>query len=201
MRSSVKNIIKFIAECEKLKDELRHSWSSRGRQESVAEHSWRVAIMLLACEDHLPKNFNILKALKMSLLHDIGEVYAKDIHYAEVNKNCSSILARATDEERAICRISEILNSQKSDIYDIWKEFADNVTQEATVVNCLDKLEACIQHYQADISTWTRQEFAMIEGYFDEIMSSCTIIEELKFLTKQLIDEKLNKRTGKNEDT
>lgn len=64
--------IEFLNKIEKLKCNTRHSWTSTGRQESVAEHSWRLAVMAMLCEDEYP-DLNISKVIKMCLIHDIGE--------------------------------------------------------------------------------------------------------------------------------
>ncbi|MBU0579064.1 HD domain-containing protein [Patescibacteria group bacterium] len=48
-----KNILKFFHEIEALKKLLRHSWLSDGRQESVAEHTWRITMMALILYDQM----------------------------------------------------------------------------------------------------------------------------------------------------
>lgn len=63
--------IDFLNAIEKLKCNTRHSWTSNGRQESVAEHSWRLAIMAMLCADEYPA-LNIDKVIKMCLIHDFG---------------------------------------------------------------------------------------------------------------------------------
>ena len=56
--------IKFLNVIEKLKCITRHSWTSSGRHESVAEHSWRLAVMAMLCADEYP-DLNINKVIKM----------------------------------------------------------------------------------------------------------------------------------------
>jgi len=68
MQQKIKNIIKFLNDLEALKSELRHSWMSSGRQESVAEHSWRCAVMALVLALEFPE-VNIIKVIKMCLIH------------------------------------------------------------------------------------------------------------------------------------
>ena len=50
-----RNYIDFLGKIEKLKCNTRHSWTSSGRRESVAEHTWRLAVMALLCEDEFPE--------------------------------------------------------------------------------------------------------------------------------------------------
>ena len=70
--------IEFLNVIEKLKCNTRHSWTSSGRQESVAEHSWRLAVMAMLCADEYP-NVDINKVIKMCLIHDWGEAITGDI--------------------------------------------------------------------------------------------------------------------------
>ena len=70
--------IDFLNVIEKLKCNTRHSWTSSGRQESVAEHSWRLAVMAMLCADEYP-SLDINKVIKMCLIHDFGEAITGDI--------------------------------------------------------------------------------------------------------------------------
>ena len=73
-----RTLIEFLNIIEKLKCNTRHSWTSNGRQESVAEHSWRTAVMALLVSNEFPA-VNINKVIKMCLIHDFGEAITGDI--------------------------------------------------------------------------------------------------------------------------
>ena len=73
-----RNYITFLNTIEKLKCNTRHSWTSTGRQESVAEHSWRLAVMAMLCADEYP-DLDMNKVIKMCLIHDFGEALTGDI--------------------------------------------------------------------------------------------------------------------------
>src|SRR5690554_3323381 len=75
---NIKMIISFLNKIEKLKCITRHSWTSDGRKESVAEHSWRLAIMIYLLQDEL-KGCNVDKMVTMALFHDISEVKFGDV--------------------------------------------------------------------------------------------------------------------------
>ena len=45
-------ILKLLGEVENLKNELRHSWTSQGRQESVAEHVFRAIFLAFILQPH-----------------------------------------------------------------------------------------------------------------------------------------------------
>ena len=57
---------------EKLKDTTRHCYTSGGRHESVAEHSWRIALMAFFLRDEFPEA-DMDKVTRMCLIHDLGE--------------------------------------------------------------------------------------------------------------------------------
>ena len=61
-----------------LKERTRHAWMKSGRQESVAEHSWRMALMAYFLHDRFP-TADLPRVLLMALLHDAGEVFTGDI--------------------------------------------------------------------------------------------------------------------------
>lgn len=73
-----KEFLAFLARLEKLKCNTRHSWTSSGRHESVAEHSWRLAMLAMLLKDALPE-VDMDKVLRMCLIHDVGEAVTGDI--------------------------------------------------------------------------------------------------------------------------
>ena len=58
---------------ERLKTELRHSWLSDDRQESVAEHCWMMSLMAFVIAPHLEHKVNLPHALLLILVHDLAE--------------------------------------------------------------------------------------------------------------------------------
>lgn len=74
----VRKLIEILSVAEKLKNNTRHSWTSSGRQESVAEHSWRLALMAYLVKDEFP-DADINKVILMCIIHDLGEAFTGDI--------------------------------------------------------------------------------------------------------------------------
>lgn len=74
----VRALLDVLHIAERLKDELRHCETSRGRRESVAEHSWRLALMAFFMKDEFPA-LDMDKVIKMCLIHDLGECFTGDI--------------------------------------------------------------------------------------------------------------------------
>lgn len=159
----LKNALQLIKLGEALKRELRHSWLSDGRRESVAEHTWRVALMAMALESSLPQKIDSEKMLKMIIIHDLVEAYATDIPAFDTMNNAEAKQLKMENESRAIEKIRDLMGGTTGQLfYDLWFEFEHKVTYEAKVANALDKLEAQIQHNEADIETWLPIEFEML---------------------------------------
>jgi putative hydrolases of HD superfamily len=73
MVNQLTQITDFIRSIEVLKTTVRHNWFHNGRQESVAEHSWRMALFFITVQESLHLEVDVLKIIKMILVHDIPE--------------------------------------------------------------------------------------------------------------------------------
>lgn len=92
-----------------MKFELRHSWLSSGRQESVAEHTWQMAIMAVLVHSHLEKPVNLEHTLKMILVHDLAEAETGDIPFFEKSQRQEQ---KAEHEQVAIENIRKMLDAE-----------------------------------------------------------------------------------------
>ena len=185
MKTEAKKILEFLHIAENLKKLIRHSWLSDGRQESVAEHTWRMSIMFLLIEPHLGIKIDALRTLEMIVIHDIIEALVGDVPAFETF-NPAVKQEKIRMETQAINQIRATLNNETGEkFYALWHEFEDKLTDEAKVANAIDKLEAQIQHNEADISTWLDIEKDMLHMMdkhvqFNEFLTTFknTIVEE-----------------------
>ena len=69
----------FLGKLERMKSVPRHSITVEGVKESVAAHSWRLAVMAFLLKNEVDEDVNIDKVIRMCLLHDIGEAVTNDI--------------------------------------------------------------------------------------------------------------------------
>ena len=144
--NNIDKVIRFIKEIENLKSVTRTAWTKTGRRESTAEHSWRLAMLLMVLREDF-KDLDIDKAIKMSLVHDLGELYDGDISAKLQNDNDN----KAYMEEKAMRRMLTILPENLAEnIYDLWKEYNECSTKEAKLVKAMDKLETIVQHNQGE---------------------------------------------------
>jgi len=191
MKNEISSILKVLALAERLKFELRHSYTSSGRQESVAEHTWRMSLMAVLIEPLLTRKVDTARLLKMIIIHDLVEAEAKDISALDVLRNPEIKIKKAEDEKRAIENLRvALIETNGNEIYDLFYEFEHKETYEAKVANALDKLEVQLQHNHADFSTWEEIEYEMSfmmdkHVLFDETLS------ELKRQIEMEAEEKM----------
>ncbi|WP_438824864.1 HD domain-containing protein [Bacillus sp. JJ722] len=179
------SILEVVKLGEKLKYELRHSWLSNGRQESVAEHTWRVSLMAMLIEPYLDQKVDTAKLLKMIIIHDLVEAEATDIPAFDTMNNPEIKKQKTLNELKAIENIRNMLKGQLgNEVYDLWMEFENKQTFEAKVANALDKLEVQIQHNEADINTWLD-----IEHKMSFMMDKHTDFNSILTIFKDIIEE------------
>ncbi len=184
-----RELIDFMHLAERLKDDIRHCVTSKGRPESVAEHSWRVALMAVLLEDDM-KELDTHKILAMTVLHDLGEALTGDI---------PSFLKTADDskkEDDALYHVLEKMSSPtKERLIALFDEMHAQQTKEAKIYKALDKMEAVIQHNESPLDTWLPLEYELNQTYgYEEAEEAHEKLFEIRKLlvldTKQkLIDE------------
>jgi len=187
MKEKALKILKFLNEVEKLKSVTRHSWTSSGRQESVPEHSWRMAVFALVLEKEFPE-INIQRVIELSIIHDFGEIYDGDTPAFKSDPN------KLEKEEKAIKKLVESLDSDvQNKIISLWKEYNECKTNEAKLAKALDKLEVLMQHNEADKVNLTHKEWEFNLIYGKEFTDFHSFIKEFrKIIDKQTIEKVKN---------
>jgi putative hydrolase of HD superfamily len=183
-------IIKFLGLAEKLKCELRHSWTSTMRQESVAEHSWRLCVFSWLLKSKLQHEYDMDKVMKMCLFHDLGEAIAGDI--PSFNKSEEDV----RKEETAVSQIIEMLDEEAGgELAELFLEMKEQKSKEARLFNALDKLEAVIQHNESPIETWIPLEFELNKVYANEEVKGIKVMEVLREAVRKDTLDKLMKHS------
>ena len=181
-------LLEILSVAEKLKCSTRHCYTSNGRHESVAEHSWRLALMamLLSGEEEF-QAVDMNKVIRMCLIHDLGEAFTGDIP-AFLKKNED---AQAEDQllEQWVDGFPEV---QKQEFQELLKEMGAQETREARIYKALDKLEAIIQHNESDIATWLPLEYDLQFTYGKENMQCSEYLTELRKVIDQWTREKID---------
>jgi putative hydrolases of HD superfamily len=189
---SLQEIMDFTAYAEGLKRELRNSFLSNGRQESVADHSWRMALMAMLIAPKTKLNLNMEKILKMILIHDLVEIEAGNIPTTEQTPEV--LVQKDINEQRAIETIRKKLkNTSGEEIYLLWNEFEDLKTPEAIFAKIMDKVECIIQKNQQTIDRSEGEP-----GYFKKLSELGKIDSFLSSICESAI-EKAGERDRKNQ--
>lgn len=189
-----KRLLSFVYLSERLKMELRHSWLSDGREESVAEHVWRVSLMVILFHPYLDQKIDVEKALKMSVIHDLAEVITGDIPYYLTPEGSEAKLQKEVDEKKAMESIREELKCiVGEEIEALWIEYEINETYEAKFVRALDKIEAQMQRNQAPLETWNEHELRDLPKRLDSFCKFDIFLEKIKGTVQDQCLEKLNR--------
>ena len=152
MKNNLLKQIEFIKEIDKVKYIQRKTkLFNSDRNENDAEHSWHLAMMTIVLAEHSDVPIDILKVLKMVLIHDIVEIDAGDTFIYDTTKNHSN-----TDEERiAAHRIFGLLPKEQADeLIEVWEEFENGMTNEAKFAKSMDRFEPLLQNFSNDGGTW-----------------------------------------------
>lgn len=145
------------------------------RYESVADHTWRMALLLAVSESRLSKPLDFKKAMTMLLIHDLPEIIAGDASPlgTDGTGNDSHAYNREVAEgkfQKEDAAAREIFGTLPEDLrahlYELWREFEEQSSYEARVVKALDKLEAKLQalEYTGGVMFPEHRDFTMRYG-------------------------------------
>jgi len=147
--------ISFLMEADKLKQIYRQSLLSDGsREENDAEHSWHLALMVVLLNEYANEpGLDILKTVKMVLIHDIVEIDAGDTFIYDTVHNTS----KSKREKKAAARIFGILPpDQELEFRQLWEEFEARETPEAKFAAVFDRLQPLLLNYRTAGHTWKK---------------------------------------------
>jgi putative hydrolase of HD superfamily len=148
--SELAGLLEFLRAAERLKTVTRSAYTSAGRAESVAEHTWRLSLMALLVAPAFPE-VDFARLIKMCLVHDLGEAIRGDIPAPEQRRRmaASGTAGKAADERRDLITLLQPLPaSLRVEITELWDEYEAAQSAEAKLAKALDKLETILQHTQ-----------------------------------------------------
>ncbi len=143
-------VLEFLRAAERLKTVTRSGYTSAGRPESVAEHTWRLALMALLLAPEFP-GVDFARLVKICLVHDLGEAIGGDIPAPEQARRAAAGESggKAAAERRDLVTLLAPLPSRlREEITELWDEYEAAESPEARLAKALDKLETILQHTQ-----------------------------------------------------
>ena len=177
-------LINALGVAEKLKNVTRHCDTSGGRRESVAEHSWRAALMAYLMKDEFPEA-DMDKVIAMCLIHDLGEAFTGDIptfYKTDADEE--------TEERLLYDWVASLPEPYATEMRALYEEMAERQTVEAKIYKAIDGLEAVLQHNESALDTWIPHEYELNQTYgTDRVAFS----EYLTALRKELKEDTVRK--------
>ena len=170
------DVISFYMQYNHLKNIYRQGWlkvriglEHKEKCESVAEHSFSMALLAITIIEKYKLSYDFLKCMKMCIIHELGEIYAGDYTpYDNITKE-----EKHNQERQAIKKVLKSIDFD-NDFLDIWEEFEKRETKEAKFVKNLDELEFILQAaaYGLDVSCFNRCISNITDEYCKEILNS-----------------------------
>ncbi len=169
-----RELLNALHVAERLKDTTRHCYTSGGRHESVAEHSWRAALMAYWLKEEFPQA-DMDKVIRMCLIHDLGEAFTGDIPTFEKNAEDEE-----TEEELLYRWVDSLPEPFAEEMRRLYEEMAERRTLEAKIYKAIDNLEAVVQHNESDISTWIPHEYELNLVYGNDKVAFSEYLQQLR---------------------
>jgi putative hydrolase of HD superfamily len=187
MNMEARKLLDVLLVAERLKDTTRHCYTSKGRHESVAEHSWMMTLMAFFMRDEFPEA-NMDKVIRMCIIHDLGECFTGDIPVFEKNQ-----VHEQTEENLLYSWVHSLPEEIAVEMRELYEEMAERKTDEAQIYKAIDGLEALIQHNMSDLSTWIPKEFELNLTYADDKVAFSDYLKSLRQAVREDAINKIDK--------
>jgi putative hydrolase of HD superfamily len=179
--ATIVGIFDFLRQSGDLKDTLRSAFTNAGAQESTAEHSWRLALLVIALEPYFD-GLDTARMMKMAILHDLGEAVTGDV--PAIHQSGDPEIRRMAERDAVAMLSKSLPDGVDGRVRAIAAEYDAGESREAAVMKGLDKLETIFQHatgenpadfdyaFNLDYGTgWTRDNalLAKLRCYVDSL--------------------------------
>lgn len=143
----------LIIELDKLKSVYRQSYlSDMSRKENSAEHSWHLAVALMAMKDIIPATVNIDRAIRIALLHDVCEIGVGDISVYDAMR--SEITVK---EAVYMTGFAQKYDAFGKEALEVWHEYEDQESEESRWVKVVDRLLPFMLNIATEGKSWQEQ--------------------------------------------
>ena len=180
-------LLSVLHTANRLKDTSRHCWTPGNRHESVADHSWRLALTAFFLRDEFPETV-MDKVIKMCLIHDLGECFTGDIpSFLKTDADT------AKEDALLIQWVGTLPQPYRTEMAALYAEMDALETPEARLYKALDKLEAVIAHNESPISSWLPREYDLNLTYADEHVAFSPYLTALRAAIRRETEAKIEK--------
>lgn len=187
LNERLKKQMDFLIEIDKVKNIFRMTTVSDGsRHENDAEHSWHLGIMAFIFGEYMGEDIDIMKVMKMVLIHDLVEIYAGDTFAFDEKANED----KEEREKAAADRIFGMLpEDQGQELRALWDEFEAGKTKEAKYGDMLDRMQPLLLNYVTQGGSWKTHNIPVEKVYKRNEITLTEGPQELKELVNYVIDE------------
>ncbi|MGO1579847.1 MAG: HD domain-containing protein [Peptoniphilaceae bacterium] len=189
MKKNIDLDFDFLIEIDKLKNvkrKVKNIYSNR--YENDAEHTYHIALMASILSDYVDKDINLLKVLKMLLIHDLVEIDAGDTFAYDLE----AYKYKYEREQKAADRIFSLLSEEKSkEFRKLFDEFENLETDESKYANLIDRLAPILLNAKNDGGSW-RENSIKKQSIYKRIEFSKEISLEIYNYGIKLIDSYFN---------
>jgi putative hydrolase of HD superfamily len=155
LNSRLARQIEFIVEVDKLKDIFRQNVTTQTRRaENDAEHSWHLCLCVLVLAEHAnDPQLDVLRVLKMLIVHDLVEIDAGDTFAYDTAR----MTGQHAREALAADRIFGLLpTDQAQEFRTLWDEFEAKTTSEARFATAIDRFQPMLLNARTEGAAWQR---------------------------------------------
>jgi len=147
--------IAFLVEVDKLKEIFRQTQLiNSGRQENDAEHSWHLCLVVLVLAEHAnDPQLDVLRVLKMLIIHDLVEIDAGDTFAYDT----AAMADQHAREAIAADRIFGLLPAdQTTEFRALWDEFEAQETTTAKFAAACDRFQPMLLNLKTKGASWQK---------------------------------------------
>jgi putative hydrolase of HD superfamily len=142
----------FILEIDKEKEIIRQTYlRDASRQETDAEHAWHMAVMVMLLSEYSNEEIDVLKTMKLCLIHDLIEIYAGDTYAYDQKGNADKREREVAAADRLFAMLP---HDQGTMMRDLWEEFESGETPEARFANTMDKIQPLMLNHSTGGKSW-----------------------------------------------
>jgi putative hydrolase of HD superfamily len=183
--------LNFLHEIDKLKTVFRQTnlISETSRYENSAEHSWHFAFYALVLQEYANEEINLLRVIKMALLHDLVEIDAGDTF-------CYDVAAHKEKEENELKAAKRLFGmlppEQEEELMSLWLEFEEGQSADAKFAISLDRIQPLLHNVVTGGGSWTRHGInrTQVEARMAPVAQGS---KELACLVDDLLDQSVKK--------
>ena len=187
----LKRRIDFLTEIDKLKNVFRQSLLTVDqRRENDAEHSWHLCMYAVILEEYAPEGTDMLRCIKMMLVHDLVEIYAGDTYLYDKKGYEDKRQRESAAADKLFAMLDE---DQNSYIRGLWEEFEANNSPSSNFANTLDRLQPIMLNYLSRGEKWlvNKVKAEQVLARFNEIAKNAD--PRLRTFVYELIEESKEK--------